>query len=47
MVRKDRRHGTNEIQCFWAMDYGDGNPIEKGESSPGWVEVPNTPHTGM
>lgn len=47
MVRKDRRHGTNEIQCFWAMDYEDGTPIEKGESSPGWVEVPVTPNTGM
>ena len=47
LVRKDRRHGTNEIQCFWAMEYGDGNPIEKGEASPGWVEIPIDTYTGM
>jgi len=47
LVRKERRHGTNEIQCLWAMGYGDENTIEKGEATPGWVEIPLTPHTGM
>ena len=47
LVRKDRRHGTNEIQCFWAMEYGEGNAIEKGLPSPGWVEVPMDTNTGM
>tara|TARA_B100000287_G_C20646134_1_gene785173 strand:+ start:491 stop:997 length:507 start_codon:yes stop_codon:yes gene_type:complete len=47
LVRKDRRHGTNEIQGFWAMEYDDGSPIEKGTASPGWVEVPIETDTGI
>jgi hypothetical protein len=47
LVRKERRYGTNEIQCYWAMEYDDGSPVEKGEASAGWVEVPLTPDTGM
>jgi len=47
LVRKERRIGTNEIQIYWSMEYEDGSPIEKGEASPGWVEVPLTPNTGM
>lgn len=47
LVRKDRRYGTNEIQCFWAMEYDDGAPIEKGQASAGWVEVDIDTNTGM
>ena len=47
LVRKDRKQGTNEIQGFWAMDYEDGSPIEKGPAAPGWVEIPIATDTGI
>ena len=47
LVRKDRKQGTNEIQGFWAMDYEDGSPIEKGTAAPGWVEIPIATDTGI
>jgi hypothetical protein len=40
LVRKERRKGTNEIQCYWAVRKLDGSIPESGDISPGWVEVP-------
>ena len=47
LVRKERRHGSNKIQCYWSLNYGDKASIDTGESSPGWVEIPLLPDTGI
>ncbi len=47
LVRKERRHGSNKIQCYWSLNYGEEEPIESGESSPGWVEIPLITDTGI
>ena len=47
LVRKERRHGTNQIQCYWAFSYSDITDVEKGKASPGWVDIPLLTDTGI
>jgi len=47
LVRKERRHGSNKIQCYWQLNYGDKSAIDSGKASVGWVDIPLTPNTGM
>ena len=47
LVRKERRHGSNKIQCYWSLNYGEKSEVNSGKSSPGWVEIPLAPDSGI
>ena len=47
LVRKERRHGSNRIQAYWALHYGHFEEVDKGETALGWVEVPVLTNTGI
>tara|TARA_Y100001938_G_C7803869_1_gene288448 strand:+ start:213 stop:566 length:354 start_codon:yes stop_codon:yes gene_type:complete len=47
LVRKERRHGSNKIQCYWALSYGDDIDLESEKTSPGWVDIPLATDTGI
>ena len=40
LVRKERRHGSNKIQCYWSLNYGDNVEVNSKESTPGYTPVP-------
>tara|TARA_B100000212_G_C27004207_1_gene376282 strand:+ start:76 stop:555 length:480 start_codon:yes stop_codon:yes gene_type:complete len=39
LVRKERRHGSNKIQCYWSLDYGDNVVVNDKEATPGYTTV--------
>lgn len=47
LVRKERRHGSNRVQVYWALHYGNFDEVSKGETPPGWVDVPFLADTGI
>ena len=47
LVRKERRHGSNKIQCYWSLNYGDNVEVNSKESTPGYTPVPLITDTGI
>lgn len=47
LVRKERRHGSNKILCYWTLEYGDKSEVKSEGASPGWVEISLLPDTGI
>ena len=39
LVRKERRHGSNKIQCYWSLDNGDNVVVNDKEATPGYTPV--------
>tara|TARA_B100000575_G_scaffold100624_1_gene80259 strand:+ start:1587 stop:2066 length:480 start_codon:yes stop_codon:yes gene_type:complete len=39
LVRKERRHGSNKIQCYWSLDNGDNVVVNDKEATPGYTAV--------